>query len=133
MRHKSNGWGLVRSFCPNSLTKPRLTPIGFYCNFTMKKLPLLIIVCVLVSVTAWAGWKKPDPNAKQLKNTNAIFSRLAPPICCSADGKTLYMSYVSPDLGNVGNGYTSIILYKSTDGGETWLQQVMEPGLNPAK
>ena len=133
MRNKSNGWGLVRFFLPNSLTKPRLTLIGFYCIYTMKNYPLFITACLLVSVTTWAGWKKPNPNAKQLKNSNAIFSRLPPPIACSADGKTIYMSYISPDFQNLGNGYGSIILYKSTDGGETWLEQPMEPGLNPAK
>jgi hypothetical protein len=100
----------------------------------MKKLPTcLAIVGLLLSVTAWAGWKKPDPNLKQVKNTNAIFSRLAPPICCSADGKTIYMSYIPPDFQNLGDGYGSIVLYKSIDGGETWVEQSFQPGLNPAK
>jgi len=116
---------LVRSFLPNSLTKPRLTPIGFYCIYTMKKLPLVIIACLLVSVAAWAGWSKPNPQSKNL------YSRVSPSVSCSSDGKTVYLIYNSFVTEQV--GYGAIIMYKSTDGGETWSEQIMSPTLNPAK
>jgi hypothetical protein len=95
----------------------------------MKKLPLFIIACLLVSVTTWAGWSQP----KLSSQTKYLFAKFAPPISCSADGKTIYVSYLTPDFANQGSGYCAVILYKSTDGGETWAEQIMSPGLNPAK
>jgi hypothetical protein len=90
----------------------------------MKKLLLFIIPCLLVSVTAWAGWSKPNPQSKQL------YSKLTPSVCCSADGKTVYLTYNSFVASEVGFG--AIIMYKSVDGGETWSEQIMSPALNPA-
>jgi hypothetical protein len=91
----------------------------------MKKLPLFIIACLLVSVTTWAGWGKSNPRAKN------IFSSVNPTVSCSADGKIIYLVYTAYDSAASTSG--AIILYKSSDGGETWLEQVMAPGLNPAK
>ena len=76
----------------NPLTKPRLTPIGFYCIFTMKKLPLFIIACLLVSVTTWAVWKKPEQNPAYPLVQN-LTAQSSLPICCSSDGKIIYVSY----------------------------------------
>jgi hypothetical protein len=92
----------------------------------MKKLPTcLAIVGLLLSVTAWAGWKKPEQNpAYPLVQNLTAQSNL--PICCSADGKIIYVSYITPNSGKV-------VLYKSVDGGETWSEQFMTPVLNPAK
>ena len=96
----------------------------------MKKLPLFVIACLLVSVTTWAGWS--IVTEKQYKS-NYIFARTPPPIACSADGKIIYLTYVGADVSNAGSGYTSISLFKSTDGGETWVHQQFAPVLNPAK
>jgi hypothetical protein len=84
----------------------------------MKKLPLFIIACLLVSITTWAGWEKPNPE-------NNLLSRVNPTITCSADGKTIYLCYNSYILNNP--GYGAIFLYKSTDGGETWSEQLFKP------
>jgi hypothetical protein len=91
----------------------------------MKKLPIcLTIACLLVSVTAWAGWKKPEQNPNtQVPN---LISRSNLPICCSADGKIVYVSYITTE-----GGFGKVILYKSIDGGETWAEQIMSPVLNP--
>lgn len=92
----------------------------------MKKLPLFIIACLFVSVTTWAGWKKPEQNPNtQVPN---LISRSNLPICCSADGKIVYVSYITTE-----GGFGKVILYKSIDGGETWAEQIMSPVLNPAK
>ena len=96
----------------------------------MKKLSLFIIACLLISVTTWAGWS--NVTDKQFKS-NYIFARTAPPIACSADGKIIYLTYVGADPSNAGSGYASIVLFKSTDGGETWAHQQFTPVLNPAK
>jgi len=91
----------------------------------MKKLPLFIIACLLVSVTTWAGWSKPNPQSKSL------YSKVSPSVACSADGKTIYLTYNSFCASEIGFG--AIIIYKSVDGGETWAEQIMSPGANPAK
>lgn len=93
----------------------------------MKKLPLFIIACLLVSVTTWAGWSKPEQNPNMPLVQNLI-AQNSLPICCSANGQIIYVSYVTPD-----NGFGKVILYKSNDGGDTWSQQIMCPVLNPAK
>jgi len=91
----------------------------------MKKLPLLITVCLLVSVIAWAEWIKPDP-----KSSN-IYSKVSPSIACSADGKIIYLTYNSFVSSQI--GYGAIVIYKSIDGGDTWAEQIMSPGQNSAK
>jgi len=91
----------------------------------MKKLPIcLTIVGLLFSVTAWAEWSKAIPQ-------NNFQSKVNPTICCSADGKTIYMCYNSYILDNP--GYGAIFLYKSTDGGETWSEQLFKATSSPAK
>lgn len=92
----------------------------------MKKLSLFIIVCVLVSVTTWAGWSRPEQNPNS--QVPYLIAKYSLPICCSADGKIIYVSYITPD-----NGFGKVILYKSVDGGQTWAEQIMSPALNPAK
>jgi len=85
----------------------------------MKKLlTCLAIIGLLLSVTVWAGWEKPNPQ-------NNLLSRVNPTISCSADGKTIYLCYNSYILDNP--GYGAIFLYKSTDGGETWSEQLFKP------
>ena len=93
----------------------------------MKKLPLFIIACLLVSVTTWAEWKEPEQNPAYPLAKNLI-AQSSLPICCSADGKIVYVSYITPD-----NGFGKVILYKSVDGGETWAEQQFFPALNPKK
>lgn len=113
----------VRSFFPNSLTKPRLTPIGFYCIYTMKKLPLFIIVCILVSLLSgcdeWRSSSKPEPKSKpelqpksqpEKLNSETYTRNLS--VACSADGKIVY--WISNDTDNF------VFMYKSEDGGKTW-------------
>ena len=134
MHTKSNGWGLVRSFSPNPLTKPRLTPIGFYCNLTMKKLPLFITACLLVSFFSgcdeWKGSSKTEPQPKskpepQPEKPNTYTE--SPSVACSADGKTVY--WISNYKGSQFLHFR-YEMYKSEDGGKTWREITPYPPIN---
>jgi hypothetical protein len=97
----------------------------------MKKLPAcLTIVGLLLSVTAWAGWGKPLSQNNYLSRQNGT----PPSICCSADGKTIYIltnCVFNSSLPASVSG--AQVIYKSTDGGETWSEQVFNPSSSPAK
>ena len=80
----------------------------------MKKLPLFIIACLLVSVTTWAEWTQPTLALK------TIVTKGTPTISCSADGKIIYLAVND----NGGTAFGDIHLYRSTNGGETWAEQI---------
>jgi hypothetical protein len=67
-----------------------------------------IIVCLLVTITAFANWLKLDSNNNY---PNARISAL----CCSSDGRIVYQAIANDDGGPA-------ILLKSTDKGQTWLK-----------
>ena len=100
----------------------------------MKKLSLFIIVCLLISFFSgfsfWVGstcasWSKseaqskpqlqpkPEPQPEKLKSNTHTRS---PSVACSANGKIVY--WISNDPGN----HSRIVMYKSTDGGENWIE-----------
>ena len=89
----------------------------------MKKLPLLIIVCLLVSFFSGCDeWRssskppepqpksKPEPQPEKPKSNTHTRSLS---VACSADGKTVY--WITNDVK-----YNEIEMYKSEDGGKTW-------------
>ena len=77
----------------------------------MKKLPLFIIACLLVSFFSGCDeWKASSKTKPQPKN---------PSVACSADGKTVY--WISND-----EKY-EIEMYKSEDGGNTWVKKYPYP------
>jgi hypothetical protein len=82
----------------------------------MKKIPLFIIACLLVSVTTWAGWTIATPRLI------APASKYSPTVSCSADGKIIYLAVNDTLMDS--SGFGNIRLYRSTDGGETWSQQI---------
>ena len=67
-----------------------------------------IIVCLLVTITAFANWLKLDSNNNY---PNARISAL----CCSSDGRIVYQAIANDNGGPA-------ILLKSTDKGQTWLK-----------
>ena len=100
----------------------------------MKKLPLFIIVCVLVSFFSgcdeWRSSSKPEPQPKskpepQPEKPNSETYTAHPSVACSADGKIVYwISNARPNPGAV--IWNSIYMYKSIDGGKTWVE-IEEP------
>jgi len=86
----------------------------------MKKLPLFITACLLVSFFSgcdeWKGSSKPEPQPKSKPEPQPqpqTHTR-SPSVACSADGKTVYwISTVERD--------DVIEMYKSEDGGKTWV------------
>jgi hypothetical protein len=90
----------------------------------MKKIPLFIIVCLLVSFFSgcdeWRGSSKPEPQPKskpepQPEKPKSNTHTRSPSVACSADGKTVY--WISND-----EKYNEIEMYKSEDGGKTWVK-----------
>ena len=85
----------------------------------MKKLPLFITVCLLVSVTAWAGWSLSPSSLKTINTLGGV-----PTISCSADGQIIYLAIND----NVQTHGGKVRLFRSLNGGETWSEQVfIEP------
>ena len=90
----------------------------------MKKIPLFITACLLVSFFSgcdeWRSSSKPEPQPKSKpepqpeKPKSNTYTR-SPSVACSADGKTVY--WLSND-----EKYNEIDMYKSEDGGNTWVK-----------
>jgi len=95
----------------------------------MKKLPLFIIVCLLVSFFSgcdeWKGSSKTEPQPKYISpqpETLKPNHPQSPSVACSADGKTVYW-ICSGRYNSIGNWYdTGMTMYKSEDGGKTWVE-----------
>jgi len=66
---------------------------------------VLVVFCVILSAVAYAAWS-PATSAREGGTVGAPSSGVA--IATSADGKTVYYAH-------------SHYLFKSTDGGETWV------------
>ena len=83
----------------------------------MKKLPLFITACLLVSFFSgcdkWRSSSKHEPQPEKLKSNTHTRS---PSVACSANGKIVYWISNDPDNHN------RIVMYKSTDGGENWIE-----------
>jgi len=87
----------------------------------MKKLPLFITACLLVSFFSgcdeWRGSTKPEPQPKSKPEPQPqlqTYTR-SPSVACSADGKTVYWISTA-EQSDV------IEMYKSEDGGKTWVK-----------
>jgi hypothetical protein len=100
----------------------------------MKKLPLFIIVCLLVSFFSgcdeWKGSSKTEPQPKskpepQPEKPNTYTE--SPSVACSADGKTVY--WISNYKGSQFLHFR-YEMYKSEDGGKTWVEITPYPPIN---
>ena len=87
----------------------------------MKKLPLFIIACLLVSFFSgcdeWKGSSKtePQPKSKPEPQPQLQTHTRSPSVACSADGKTVYWISTAEQ-------FNVIEMYKSEDGGKTWVK-----------
>jgi hypothetical protein len=100
----------------------------------MKKLPLFITACLLVSFFSgcdeWRGSTKPEPQPKsktepQPEKLKSNTHTRSPSVACSADGKTVY--WITNATGSIFRN----TMYKSEDGGKTWVVIYPYPPMYP--
>ena len=84
----------------------------------MKALTVILsALCLVTAVPAIAGWEKTPEYFLKVYATRPNMS--TPTICCSADGRIVYMVINEPEDMALGKTH----IFMSKDGGETWYHQ----------